>query len=360
MRRRILHKRLWTHAVWLTVICVHIETSLLFAAGLVLDLFVPAKSEFDFETGDDGEMFSMLALLDNWSWTDTVAYALAVSVIEPLYVSAGFALYLDRRMRLEGWDVEVALRSLAQRLAQSVVRSSIPVVLATGIALGALPSEVHAAGSPKQEATQILQSPEFRTHREQTVWRYRGSANEEDDKEEADPAFWNRVAKFLAQVGQFLGWATLGGLIAVTLWAARRFIPAFEHSRASGPESIGAVVQGRLHAGESLPGDVAHAAAVLAGEGRLREALSLLYRGAVAELATRYGLAVAAGDTGAEIVQRAVVLGSDSGVFRFTADLVRTWERTAYSAQGSDTAQVSALCAAWNTHFGASAAGAGA
>jgi hypothetical protein len=43
-------------------------------------------------------------------------YALAVGMIEPLYVSAGFMLYLNRRTELEAWDVEIALRRLASRL----------------------------------------------------------------------------------------------------------------------------------------------------------------------------------------------------------------------------------------------------
>lgn len=35
-----------------------------------------------------------------------VAYALAVLIIEPFYVAAGFAMYLNRRAELEAWDIE--------------------------------------------------------------------------------------------------------------------------------------------------------------------------------------------------------------------------------------------------------------
>lgn len=45
-----------------------------------------------------------------------LVYFLAESLVEPFYVAAGFALYLNRRTQLEGWDLELALRALATRL----------------------------------------------------------------------------------------------------------------------------------------------------------------------------------------------------------------------------------------------------
>jgi hypothetical protein len=40
----------------------------------------------------------------------SIAYALAVLFLEPFYVAAGFALYLNRRAELEAWDIEQDLR----------------------------------------------------------------------------------------------------------------------------------------------------------------------------------------------------------------------------------------------------------
>jgi hypothetical protein len=40
----------------------------------------------------------------------TIAYALVVLFLEPFYVSAGFAMYLNRRAELEAWDIEQELR----------------------------------------------------------------------------------------------------------------------------------------------------------------------------------------------------------------------------------------------------------
>lgn len=40
----------------------------------------------------------------------SVAYVLVVFALEPFYVAAGFAMYLNRRVQLEAWDVEQELR----------------------------------------------------------------------------------------------------------------------------------------------------------------------------------------------------------------------------------------------------------
>jgi hypothetical protein len=40
----------------------------------------------------------------------TASYALIIAFLEPFYVAAGFALYLNRRVELEAWDVEQELR----------------------------------------------------------------------------------------------------------------------------------------------------------------------------------------------------------------------------------------------------------
>jgi hypothetical protein len=43
-------------------------------------------------------------------WLSTLAYAAVVLFLEPYYVAAGFAMYLNRRVQLEAWDVEKEFR----------------------------------------------------------------------------------------------------------------------------------------------------------------------------------------------------------------------------------------------------------
>ena len=53
-------------------------------------------------TGDVRRSFSMVAI--------AVAYAIVVVFLEPFYVAAGFAMYLNRRAELEAWDIEQEFR----------------------------------------------------------------------------------------------------------------------------------------------------------------------------------------------------------------------------------------------------------
>jgi hypothetical protein len=51
--------------------------------------------------GENTELLSVAA---------PIIYALAVLLIEPFYVAAGFAMYLNRRVELEAWDIEQEFR----------------------------------------------------------------------------------------------------------------------------------------------------------------------------------------------------------------------------------------------------------
>ena len=57
---------------------------------------------------------SWLALLfEGGSWPSgagPAAYVIAIAIVEPFFVGAGFAIYLNRRVELEAWDIEQEFR----------------------------------------------------------------------------------------------------------------------------------------------------------------------------------------------------------------------------------------------------------
>jgi hypothetical protein len=81
------------------------ELSLGFALVSLLFWFIPGEQQFDwvglFSEADPTHKIALVYF---------AAYALAVAFLEPFYVAAGFALYLNRRVELEAWDVEQELR----------------------------------------------------------------------------------------------------------------------------------------------------------------------------------------------------------------------------------------------------------
>lgn len=82
------------------------ETCLTISLISLVFWFAPAE-----QTPDVSQLFtgaagvSVLMLL-----VPPIAYALAVLFLEPFYVAAGFAMYLNRRAELEAWDIEQDLR----------------------------------------------------------------------------------------------------------------------------------------------------------------------------------------------------------------------------------------------------------
>lgn len=81
------------------------EYAIAFGAASLLVWFAPtgegqavANAAMDFSQGSAGAL--VLA----------AAYAVAMLFLEPFFVAAGFAMYLNRRAELEAWDVEQELR----------------------------------------------------------------------------------------------------------------------------------------------------------------------------------------------------------------------------------------------------------
>jgi len=81
-----------------------LESLLLIGIIVLAVWFVPDASQrtlFESLSGLDSPLISMLI---------AAAYAGVVLLVEPFYVGAGFAMYLNRRVELEAWDIEQEFR----------------------------------------------------------------------------------------------------------------------------------------------------------------------------------------------------------------------------------------------------------
>jgi len=81
------------------------ETSVLFALVSLIGWFAP--------TGTGQSLAIQIFNGVSSGWVDfvlSVAYAVTIGFVEPFYVAAGFALYLNRRAELEAWDIEQEFR----------------------------------------------------------------------------------------------------------------------------------------------------------------------------------------------------------------------------------------------------------
>ncbi len=161
--------------------------------------------------------------------------------------------------------------------------------------------------------------------------------------------------EYLGQTGSALFWASaaLAAAIAV-IWTYRTF-----RARTPRPGPIALPVVSRVGEmdirPESLPADIGAAALALADSGKTREALSLLYRGALSRAVHRFGVPIGPSYTEGEAL-RAVGARFDAPRLSYFSDLVGVWRRAVYAGEALSGEAVRPLCRGFAAALDAAAA----
>ncbi|HJW32332.1 MAG TPA: hypothetical protein VJ505_03100 [Holophagaceae bacterium] len=324
-----------------------------------------------------------------FSWLFTGFGLLAFTLLEPFYAAAGFALYLNRRTQLEGWDLEQAFRGLVERLRQSG-RVAL-LLLALGLSLSAQePGESGEAPpitapepqtkkpaeplQPQHPARKTLEDllekdPDLRRSRTEKVLRYHptgkepgwlhrllealfGESKPKDPKHPSkpvDPAWW-RAAAWVMKILLVLALVGLVIYLIVRFHAARlgRLREGAEYEA---PDAVA----GLDVRPESLPPDVPAEALARFRAGDARGALALLYRGALAALIHRHRLSIPASATEGDCLRASLPVLEEAQGLRFR-QLTGAWVAMAYRGDVPAEAEMVDLCAAWRSAFGGPAA----
>jgi hypothetical protein len=167
--------------------------------------------------------------------------------------------------------------------------------------------------------------------------------NEASQAQATPPPRWlTQLFDFFAQSSSLLLWIAGAICVAVAVvWAIR--ILRQRAPAAPVPERGVTTVQGLDIRPESLPGDIGAAALALLEAGREREALSLLYRGALSRAVHRYGIAILPSATEGEAL-RAVNATLDPPRAAYFADLVALWQRAVYAGERVSAKPIDRLC----------------
>lgn len=351
-RRALLGRRLGGYGIWLSFLSLIFAYVLFRAFELLPALLDPVDVDTDFELAD-----YFASSLRSWGWQKSLCAATALSIVGPFYVCAGFALYLNRRAALEGWDIEISLRKLAQRLGKAAVTMCAFALI--GISASA-PAPAYAQAAPQSADTpaevvkEVLAHPDF--GEERTVKRLVPRLDDlEEDKDESE---WNfdflsGLGRVIARIAQVLGWLIVAGIVILLVRAALRYAGWGGAQRVEKYEPPAALFGLDLRP-QSLPEDVAAAAAALARAGQLREALSLLYRGALSALVHFKKVELAEGDTEHDCLAAAQPVLRNDGRLYF-GELVDAWCKTAYARRLPQPDQIEKLCGEWDRHFRAQA-----
>jgi Domain of unknown function (DUF4129) len=156
------------------------------------------------------------------------------------------------------------------------------------------------------------------------------------------PNWFLGFLEFLSRFSSLLLWAAGAVLVAISIvWIGRAL--STRVSAAPIPSPKVSRVRGMDISPESLPADIGAAALSLLEAGRNRDALSLLYRGALSRAVHRYGVTIGESYTEGEAL-RAVNGTLDPPRAAYIADLIATWQRAVYAGEAVMHDSVARLC----------------
>lgn len=321
-----------------------------FLGLLVLTSFAAPDSGLpDVEELMDADESFQLVTTHAYYWWLNLWYLVAITIVEPFYVGAGFGLYLNCRTKLEGWDIELNFRRTAARLQRAATTLVMLFVLLLPVLPGSAadtpppPAESAPTATstappedPNAHAKAVLAEPDFKIHsKTNRTWIPNDTA--------AAPT--GLLALLMIGLG-YVGLVVLGiFLIVLLVRAATRMrapvMPARLHSTAPPRFVLGMEITQ-----ESLPADLIAAARAAWSRGDPKEALSLLYRGALATMITTHRVPIQSSDTEDDCLAR-VIASDTGGIAGFFRHLTQFWVRVAYAGRPPTSAEFDALCSAW-------------
>ncbi len=345
-------------ATGLTMLCMSFEAILALSCVASVFLFVPMEYLSESARAVWALLFETPPKWALLAW-NAIVWA-AMSFVEPFYMGAGFAFYLNRRTHLEAWDLELAFRRLASRLRAA---TPLAVALCIGLAIGGwTPAYAATDGeaaeraaaivagtkAPQRPLAQAIDGPAFvedarfadavgrayrdpllNPKRKQSAWELKWKP---DGKSRTGGS--SGFGEAAALVFKAAMWLLAIAIVVFLLWQIKRWWGPMWQGGKPAPEPS-PIVEAATPSPESLPTDIASAARKLWAQGQTRAALALLYRGSVRTMVERAGAALAPGATEAECLRasRRMPDGEDRDAF---AQVVRVWQHAAYAQRMPD------------------------
>ena len=340
-RLRILHMPPGQHAGTLTILMLHLEQMVALALLVTLYVLLPWQVNIEFlgwiEDSED-------------SWKMLLCWYLAMCLTQPMYVACGFALYLNKRTWLEGWDMETGLRRIAARRKPA----SAALLALLLLPLFVVSPDVHAAQPAREQAIDIVAGEDFMAMEVRTQLRFRDSDGDSRGfwewlfdwmlNREASESDWqfSGAEQWMAGL-RVLMWLLMAAALLGLLWkAGQRYLPDLLAESTVRPAPWQPAILR-----QPLPDNIADAVKDALARDDRREAISLLYRAWLRDLTRRYRIVFPEGATEQECLHlvgaRAV---NDSAAFTEVANL---WMATAWAHRPAEPARIESLLTQWQS-----------
>lgn len=311
-RQKMLLGAVHSEAIWLTIGLAAIGVIMSVSLIIFVLLFIPA-THFDTVMNSLYSVENGISSLLHYVFYSV--FILVTLLIEPFYIAASFALYINRRTQLEAWDIELAFRKMAVRLEEATKKllSLFAVCTLSLFMMTALfpqnsyaegttsdspaeKSELRAisqvdyvsdvllpASTSKETIDDIINTKELKGETERYRWQLKDfdQQNEEDDDFDA----FEGMAKFIAILLESILWVLLViGLVLLYITREKWLLLLRPDVEVEDEYEIPEVLFGMDVRKASLPDDILSSAKALWQAQKTRESLSLLYRAALIQL----------------------------------------------------------------------------
>lgn len=371
--------------VMLFILCFHLES--LFTWGVVGTVLMMLPAHLAMENAQALFMDQEPGLLMNA--LSMLVYFFIMMSIETFYVAGGFVLYLNRRIILEGWDIELTFKQLKQRHDSAdkeysgAGKKTFSVISMTGIIALLLmnltgTNAAYAASytmTPSYESIlppvnqkplapelsenvikDVMNDPVFNRTRTVEYLEYLGPEKKQE-KKDIDSVWLTDVFEVIGNTIAFIFEIGLWILLLIAAYFIiknhDRLQLAFWRRKKTVPAEVPEMLFGLDLREESLPDDVTAQALQLLHAHQYREALALLYRATLSYLVKNYNFSLGKGATEGDClrwVTKELSLLNKAQVNYFV-ELTRAWQLTAYAHREIAEDKMEALCRNWSKYY---------
>ena len=337
----------------LTLICFLFEWVAALSVLLLIELMVPKPLLPSGIYGLVAQADGLGALLPN-----LIALA-AMSVVAPFYIAGGFLLYLNRRTRLEAWDIELKFKAMVRRKTAGTSLICLVACLFLFFSAGpgsSLPAQAASASASLDKETagkrieKVLQSEDFGREETRTYWRLKSFRQSSGAEPHSLEGIFSALIRFFVLVAEPVAWTVGGILFVFFLYAGARYLGFSKQTARKAPFKPPESLFGLSLRPASMPEDISGHAKKHLAAGDTRAALSLLYRGALFSLVYRSFLDIPESATEGEC--RALVRKSrPDEEYHFFRELTEAWLQVAYGHMPPERRRVEALCCSWSDYY---------
>ncbi len=371
-RLSVLHSQQSSASQWLTIICLHLELLLYIALLFFIFALVPSDlySDFKFIEIFDEENLLFITITN-------IAYFIAISIIAPFYVAAGFSLYITRRVKLEGWDIELAFKRMKNRLDNNhngikhniLVRVCLPFIISLFI-FSVSPEKSFADDNfsvtkeySKTTIENVLELDDFGKTTVEKSWAFIGSEDSKENNTESSNWLENFFEWIFEKI--FDGDVSNGlNILEVIIWVAAAasliwLIKKYSHwltwinlrpRKSKKANSIPNTILGMNMNVDSLPKDVLAVFSKHINDKQYRQALSLLYRSALSFIVHQGDIEILASATEQEC-SNLISDKRNSDEATFFQALTHAWILLAYADHTPSIETLSVLRDGWAKHY---------